>query len=91
MSVECFLKYFALAVGIQVMILVFCIFVPGLGDFMLFYVYWPEIRLADILTGAQGEDTMIVSPVLGLLGGFILYSLVAGIVVCLFKSRKRLP
>ena len=89
MATRCFFKYFAIAVGAQIGLLVLAMYVRGLGNLLAFYVYALEIWLADTLTGARGEDTMIVTPVLGWIGGVILYSLIAGIVICSFKGRRR--
>lgn len=91
MSVKYFLKYVVITIGLQIGLLALCWVVPGLGKLLVYYVYAPEIWLADTLTGAKGEDTMIVTPVLGWIGGLILYSLLAGIVICYFKSRRQFP
>ncbi len=87
---KCFFKYFAIAVGVQILLVVFSHYMHGLGNLLAFYVYAPFIWLADTLTGAKGEDTMIVTPVLGWVVGLFLYSLIAGIVICYFKDRRRL-
>lgn len=88
MHVKCLFKYFAIAVGVQIGILLLSRYSHNLVDFLLFYVYWPWISLATTLTGAKGEDAMIMPPVLGLLGGVIFYSLIAGIMICYFKGRR---
>jgi hypothetical protein len=90
MSVKCFLKYVAIAFGFQIGLLALCWVLP-IGNLLVDYVYAPEIWVAESLTGATGEHAMIVTPVLGWIGGLILYSLLAGIVICSFKSRRQFP
>ncbi|HKQ51122.1 MAG TPA: hypothetical protein VJT74_02045 [Pyrinomonadaceae bacterium] len=89
MTGKCFFKYFAIAVGVQILLLVLCRYVRGLGNLLAFYIYAPWIWLADTLTGAKGEDTMIVTPVLGWIVGVLLYSLIAAFVICRLKDRRR--
>lgn len=84
-----FLRAFAAGVVVQIVLLVLCKFVAGLGDFLLMYVYLPWIRLAITLSGATGEATMIWPPVFGLVGGLLVYSIVAGIAFSLFKTSRR--
>jgi len=88
--VKCLLKYVAITIGLQIGLLALCWVVP-IGNLLVDYVYAPEIWLAGILTGATGEHAMIVTQVLGWIGGLILYSLLVGIVICYFKSKRQFP
>jgi uncharacterized membrane protein len=88
MNVKCLFKYFAIACGVQIGLLVLSGFVPHLGHFLFFNLYEWVTEIVDQLTGAKGESTMIVTPVIGILAGMVLYSLVASIVVCYFKGRR---
>lgn len=91
MNPKCLIKCFALAFAVQGALFLLCAVIPGMGKLIL-SLYEPMMRLADVLTGAKGEATMIVTPILGLLGGFILYSLLGAIVLCFFSwvsSRSR--
>ncbi len=87
-NVKCFFKYFALAVGVQISLLALSIFVPGMGNFLYFTLYGWVTEIVDQLTGAKGESTMIVTPVIGILAGMILYSSAASIIICYLKERS---
>lgn len=56
---------------------------------MLTVVYWPWIRIAIDFSGAKGEAAMIWPPVVGLMVGVLIYSLVAAILFSAFKMARK--
>ena len=89
MRMRLFLAAFGIGVGGQIVLLVSGRYVTGLGELLLTYVYWPWIKIAIDLSGAKGEGAMIWPPVFGLIGGVLIYSLIAALLFLAFKvSRK---
>ena len=90
MGAKYLLKYFALSFLAQVGLLFACRVVPGLRELLL-YIYEPWILLAVNSSTAKGEGSMIWPPFFGLVGGVLIYSLAAAIVIYCFKGRRRMP
>jgi hypothetical protein len=91
MSAKCFFKYFAIALGVQVGLLVLSMWFYYVGVFL--YIYWPWVWLVDQLAGPPGPEShaMAGAVILGGLLGFLAYSLMAGVIICLYKARRRVP
>jgi len=91
MGAKCLLKYFALSTGVQVGLLALCVLVRYKSVFI--YIYWPWMWLGEQLFGAEGAGghAMAGAPTLGGLLGLVAYSLLAGVIICLFKVRRRAP
>ena len=96
MSFKRFIKYFLLALGFQLILLLVVsplasrLFPGGeaLPDFLEFYVYYPFIRAVINGGGYQGESSMIWPPVFGILLGVCFYSLLLAL-AALFLKRGR--
>ncbi len=89
MRMKLFLKAFGVGVGAQIVLLVSSRFVTGLGEFLLTYLYWHWIKIAIGLSGARGEAAMIWPPVFGLIGGVLIYSLIAALLFLAFKVGRK--
>jgi len=96
MSFKRFIKYFLLALGFQLILLLVVsplasrLFPGGeaLPDFLEFYVYHPFIRAVINWGGYQGESSMIWPPVFGILLGVCFYSFLFAL-AALFLKRER--
>jgi hypothetical protein len=91
MSAKCFFKYFAAALGLQVGLLILSMWFYYVGVFI--YIYWPWMWLGEQLFGAEGAGghAMAGDAILGGLLGLVAYSLLAGVIICLYKVRRRAP
>ena len=89
MSIKCFLKYSAVAAGVQIGLLLLSLWIYYLGFFL--YIYWPWVWLVEQLTGPEGpaSHAMAGTVILGGLFGFIGNSVLAGVIICYFKGRPR--
>ena len=87
MSPKCFLKYFAIAFGVQIGLLALSLFVYYLGAFL--YVYWPWMQLVEYLTGENGGHAMAGTAIVGWLIGMTFYSSLVGIVTCYVRQGQR--
>jgi hypothetical protein len=96
MSFKRFVKYFLLALGFQLALLLVVsplvsrLFPGGkaLPDFLEFYVYQPFISAIISGGGYTGESSMIWPPVFGILLGVCFYSILLGL-AALFLNRER--
>ena len=87
MSPKCFLKYFGIAIAVQLALLVLSLFIYYLGAFL--YIYWPWMQLIGYLTGENGGHAMAGTAIIGWMIGMIFYSLVVGVVTCYFRQGRR--
>jgi hypothetical protein len=91
MSAKCFFKYFAAALGVQIGLLIVSMYFYYVGVFL--YIYWPWVWLVDQLAGPPdpGSHAMAGAVILGGLLGLVAYSLLAGVIICLYKVRGKAP
>jgi hypothetical protein len=83
------LESFGVGLVLQVLLLVLCKFVAGLGAFVLTYFYAPWINLAISISGEIGESAMIWPPVFGLVGGVLVDSIIVGVAFSFIKIVRR--
>ena len=91
MSIKCFLKIFAVAIAIQIALLILIWWAPDQGLFRYIdFVYAPWVWLVERLAGPQGtaSHAFAGTDILGALIGLFGYSLSAGVVICYFKRAK---
>jgi hypothetical protein len=91
MSAKCFFKYFAVTLGVQVGLIILSVWFYYAG--ILLVIYWPWLWLGDELFGPgdAGGHAMAGTAILGALLGLVAYSLLAGVIICHFKVRRRVP
>jgi hypothetical protein len=89
MSIKCFFKYFAFALGVQIGLIILSVWFYYVGVFL--FIYWPWLWLGDQLfgPGGAGGHAMAGSAILGGLLGLVAYSILAGVIICLFKARRQ--
>jgi hypothetical protein len=90
-----FLRYSALVVGLQVLLLIVCWIIafwlsPTFDSFfgLLVYFYWPAMVMAGGVLRLLGESGMIATAVCGFAFGIILYGIVAGVVLAALKRKS---
>jgi hypothetical protein len=89
MSAGCFLKYAALAAGIQVGLVLLSTLVYFVGAFV--YVYAPWVWLVEWAAGRGGpaSHAMAGAQIVGGLLGFVAYTLLGGFVGCRLGGERR--
>ena len=96
MSITRFVKYFLLALGFQLTLLLVIsplasILLPvgkALPEFLEFYVYGPFISVVISRGGYRGESSMIWPPVFGILLGVCFYSILLGLAAAFLKRGR---
>jgi hypothetical protein len=91
MGAMCLLKYIAVAASVQVGIIAIGILAHYKSVFLDIYLPW--LWLGDQLfdSGGSGSHAMAGGAILGGLLGLVAYSILASVIICLFKARRRVP
>ena len=91
MSAKCFFKYFVLALGVQVGLIILSMQFYYVGIFLI--IYWPWMWLGEQLFGPSGAGghAMAGDAILGGLLGILAYSILVGVVFCRIRGRRQIP